>query len=616
MAAMHTEVKFDYETSKALYMAQVKKCFDEDSTHSETTIQKTIMKLKASAKTHLHKNYEVSYSFGREILIEKRKLPEDTIVQVLTFEDVFDIFIKYHIGNNHMGGRQHLSQIEKKLLFSYKFPVICLSLLVKNCNVCKSRHRKPVATVNKVSSVYVTVMIQKKKYPAFRYLLIYIDRATDFIFLRPLKQKTDLEISMEIFKILMQCGPPQKLCLYGYNRDFNKKVGSVLRQVCPMFDFSIEYRSANFDPSAVVIDKLYDWMNQNASVMWEIGCSIVQRELNTSLQQKIHRTEDSNDLSPHDLVYGKNTSETELPTIQTYNQGFASENSVIKLFSDPNEPDRYVFKKSETSKSGAASHYRNLETVVDDDIVELRIPSPENYELDLLSQFEDSEISQEVIDDTVKESKTLKSKPQRASSISDNLHVRMEDESEGLLFTDAITSNKKEEIVNRVKDSAGEPSENILDLNTPFGNMIKTNKNKINQTLHPLHDNDVPNNSIASIRIEANNSMDIPDLDCEVFTDSDISCNLDLSEGRIDNEKGEKNSQEISHRKMSLRSAKKVDISMEKTTEDLRIDDGEEMNGEREDEDLIYNPDVALREEKDPLDIDEETTQPIDIIMV
>lgn len=335
--ARQDKFAYNYDLSKADYMAKIKKCFDEDSTHSETVIRKTIEILKGPVKTHLHKNYEVSNAFGREILIKKSKSPADPKVQVLTFEDVFDVFIKYHIGNNHNGGHHHLLDVEKNLNCSFNYPTICLSILVMTCNVCKSRSRKS-KKLNKISSVYVTVMIQRRKLPDFRYILIYIDRATNFVIIRSLRQKSDMEVSMEIFKIMTQFGPPQKLCLHGYNRQLNQRIGVILRQACHMFSFSIEYRSACFDPSAYVISKLQEWMVKNASMSWEIGCSVVQNDLNKELKQKIH-SEKFMDLSPYELFYGK-------------------------IY-----PARGM--KSKTRKGVAAQW-----NYPDDDAVELRIPKP------------------------------------------------------------------------------------------------------------------------------------------------------------------------------------------------------------------------------------------------
>lgn len=373
---------FDYDLSKSKYMAYVKKCFDEESTHSEDTIKKTIAALKASEKTHLHKYYEIVFAFGREILTEIRKTPNDPQVQVLSFEDVFDIFIKYHLSNNHRGGRQHLTHVEKQLITLYNYPSVCLSLLVKSCNVCRSKTIKPAKTYTKICSVYITLMIQKETRVNCKYLLIYIDKSTDFVVIRPLCQKLDTEVAMEIFKILMQFGPPKKLCMYGHNKDFNIKVGLHLRQVCPMFNFSIEYRSSNLDPSAYVVNKVHEWMSENNSISWEIGCSAVQKELNMIRLKS--RTGENENITPFQLLYDRKGITNPIST------------EMANMYSKCGQVSEMRFKtKEEENTSDKTLQIENPEVVViEDDVVELRIPNTENYNQDLLSQFEDSEASQ------------------------------------------------------------------------------------------------------------------------------------------------------------------------------------------------------------------------------
>lgn len=119
---------------------------------------------------------------------------------------------------------------------------------------------------------------------SFKYLLVYKDYQTKFIQLRPLTA-TDLveEISLELVKIFCDFSPPKSV--YVQNEIINI-FEAVLDRLNEVFEpkISLEISDVNemvLSTSSIELS-LNDWMLNQKSDAWSIGCHFVQWEINNT----------------------------------------------------------------------------------------------------------------------------------------------------------------------------------------------------------------------------------------------------------------------------------------------------------------------------------------------
>lgn len=255
-------IEVNYEQSKKDFLSLAEENLDHG--HSKQLFQKHSKKnidmiiAQKLVNPHLHAKYKVvGKPDGTNVLALKQKL-QTSIVQILCWEDIFDLFMPLHV-MNHGGRNSIVNQIRRNGLnydVIYKYPIQSLSYFRQSCNVCVQKQDKFILPkACQTCEVHIIAMVQTRPGETFRYLLIYVEQWTQYVVLRPLTARNDLEIAMELLKIFTQFGPPIKLTIHGYNPTLTEKVAKTLNILCPYFKMKTEHQPVRYELPTVIIDK-------------------------------------------------------------------------------------------------------------------------------------------------------------------------------------------------------------------------------------------------------------------------------------------------------------------------------------------------------------------------
>ncbi|XP_073960838.1 KRAB-A domain-containing protein 2-like [Choristoneura fumiferana] len=314
-SASQTETEFDYEGVKKKYMRQIELFyFNKKLGTNAPWTRKVVEKIKSVIKegirlleigyrsqlgtNRIMEKYEIYTENGEQKLIFKRKTPDDHIIRIVGAEDCFDIVVDAHIKTDHGG----YDKIIKTLRHMYCIPKTSIDFIVASCNVClmnnsESRRKADNRTSQVFHDVGQVSLINMCLEPdhEFKFILFYLDRSTKFMLLRPLVTNTFNEVAMELLKIFLDIGPPQRLGTY--DRVYFGKVLSLVRAAYGNFhNISLILPVKLPEISAIdVKNMLKKWQQQSGSRNWAMGCYMVQWENNC--------TNTSDDRSPYETVF-------------------------------------------------------------------------------------------------------------------------------------------------------------------------------------------------------------------------------------------------------------------------------------------------------------------------
>lgn len=127
----------------------------------------------------LHARYEVIKKDGKNILVMKGK-SWNSHIQILSWEDMFDIFMPLHVQSGHRGKdilHKEILEYSKKHNVEYRFPTFCLYYFRRLCALCVQNNGKlSVLQESRIGVVHVIPMVATRAGEKFRYLLIYVDK--------------------------------------------------------------------------------------------------------------------------------------------------------------------------------------------------------------------------------------------------------------------------------------------------------------------------------------------------------------------------------------------------------------------------------------------------------
>ncbi|XP_063392619.1 KRAB-A domain-containing protein 2-like [Cydia fagiglandana] len=237
------------------------------------------------AKYKVAHKYEVIEQNGEEILICKRILPDDPIVQIVPAEDCFDILVDAHLQTKHGGKDKMLSTIKKG---KYVVPKTSIDFLLVVCKVCNLNGRTKRRADERIPRIFNSrgqvslVDMTEEPDNQFKHILCYIDRFTSFMLLRPLMTDTVQETAMELLKIFFDFGPPEKL--ETYNRPFFNQVMSIINTAHSEFNISLvlPVKMPDINPLDVK-EMLRKWQTETGSSNWAMGCYMVQWNNNSEI---------------------------------------------------------------------------------------------------------------------------------------------------------------------------------------------------------------------------------------------------------------------------------------------------------------------------------------------
>lgn len=240
--------------------------------------------------------YEFEDKEGKNIVTMKRKGKNEPLLQVLSFEGIYDVLMELHIDYDHESNTFLQTATENK----YSIPSICYDLIQEACNICRedSTRLTGASRTGIVSFIHHMKLRQTAYYNS---VLIYIDEYTEFIIIRPTRSFDVVDMSTELFKIFMEFGPPGKVYMNIKESEFSLSIKTIMENVCPSCKIIFDYVDDELSMSFSVMDAIGNWMKEVKSTSWEIGCFEVQRRLNTKMKTMFPLS--NMPVSAHDLFF-------------------------------------------------------------------------------------------------------------------------------------------------------------------------------------------------------------------------------------------------------------------------------------------------------------------------
>ena len=139
----------------------------------------------------------------------------------------------------------------------------------------------------------------------YKWLLVYQDHFTKFVQLRPLKNKSAVEVASALLDIFSIFGVPAIL-QSDNGREFRNQIVTALKLMWPDMQFvhgrarHPQSQGSTERANADIKKMLATWMRDNKSLRWSIGCKFVQL-------QKNHSFHSANKCSPYKAIFGIET---------------------------------------------------------------------------------------------------------------------------------------------------------------------------------------------------------------------------------------------------------------------------------------------------------------------
>ena len=139
----------------------------------------------------------------------------------------------------------------------------------------------------------------------FKWLLVYQDHFTKFVQLRPLKNKSAIEVAKALLDIFTIIGVPAIL-QSDNGKEFRNQVVRALKEMWPDMNFvhgrarHPQSQGSTERAKADIKKMIATWMRDNKSLKWSIGCKFVQL-------QKNHCHHSANKCSPYKATFGIET---------------------------------------------------------------------------------------------------------------------------------------------------------------------------------------------------------------------------------------------------------------------------------------------------------------------
>lgn len=229
---------------------------------------------------------------GTYKLVSRSKMFPDKYLEVLAWEDCFDVIVKAHRLHGHRGGPPKMlyKYVQKK----YIIDKIWIALLLRACNVCKSSANifptPPLRMLQYYKCYQVLIKSVRFEHDSpFGSILIVVEKMSNFVQVRPVSNihAPMQEVTLELLKIFADFGIPN---LIETNISYIENVRTYLKSFfndndirIPSFIGLAENNLPWFD---LVIVNLQDWMNVSGSKNWALGCQIVQWQINNKSQEK------------------------------------------------------------------------------------------------------------------------------------------------------------------------------------------------------------------------------------------------------------------------------------------------------------------------------------------
>lgn len=302
--ARQSKRQFDYFIVKKKYLAKILEVSRLQSAQSyfndvdiwnmdQEWIENTISELRKceeqvklgqtiGVENQLWNKYQIARDGDKDILILKPKGPYDPVIEVLSYNDSFDVLVDTHKMTGH-GGPEKMSDMIKK---HYSMPSQCAAIFTSVCNICQSvkevPKKKPALQQN--HKVYVDILdFRMCPDGDFNYLLTYVNKKSGFTLLRPLMKANMIygdEAALELLNIFLNFGPPGAICVAHERYHFFKSLLDITSLLCDC-DIVICKRRKSVE-AARVLRSLQEWMMNTHCPNWAIACRLLQWKINCS----------------------------------------------------------------------------------------------------------------------------------------------------------------------------------------------------------------------------------------------------------------------------------------------------------------------------------------------
>ena len=195
-------------------------------------------------------------------------------------EEIFDVIFEAHCSCNHGDGKRTYAIVKESVdnIFLWECLLVTKLCFCKRTKDRLSKSRKTSSPQTKAGEIQ---LINMESIPdkGFRWLLLYRDDATKFLFSRPLKSRDCDEIAFELLYLFLNHGAPLFFNT-SLSRNFTLKLLKNLYTLwpeCPTV-FGQQLQSDNHPEFLKNLEK---WMKESKSTSWTVGSAFVTSALNS-----------------------------------------------------------------------------------------------------------------------------------------------------------------------------------------------------------------------------------------------------------------------------------------------------------------------------------------------
>ncbi|XP_044741411.1 KRAB-A domain-containing protein 2-like [Chrysoperla carnea] len=235
--------------------------------------------------------YDVYERDGNSFLI-KKKLKLQKTIYVICYEDLYDRLYETHVRiTNHA----RLDKMRKYINSRMSIPRPALNIFLKCCKACdiiKETHQPKVKVIQPLKYTRGQIdLIDFQSLPdhEYKWILLYKDIKTNFIFLRPLQTKRASETAIELLKIFLETGAPNIL-QSSNGPEFVEQIIEELRSLWPECVQVRARRTLQIERSEKNIEELLRaWIAQHKLMRWSLGLYYVQWQKNTNFTENSNK---------------------------------------------------------------------------------------------------------------------------------------------------------------------------------------------------------------------------------------------------------------------------------------------------------------------------------------
>ncbi|XP_031767155.2 KRAB-A domain-containing protein 2-like [Galleria mellonella] len=274
-------IVFNYDSARKNYLQRIRIFYKNNSVSRKdrSSLDHVIKDILSEGQhSKFAKKYEVVKENGKKILILRRTEKSRGIIQVIPPEECFDILVDVHRITGHC-----YSNMMKVINKYYSIPSFCVNLffreVIKSISTNDSLNNKD----NKDHTQVEIIDMSKEPDGKFTKILLYHNKRTDFIVLKPIMNNDPNEVALELLNIFLDFGTPAKLFLLRVSFLFFNEVLDVLKQISPNFEHLVveTTRHYNMKFQTLITKSLDIWMTTCGSKNWSIACHVLQWKLNT-----------------------------------------------------------------------------------------------------------------------------------------------------------------------------------------------------------------------------------------------------------------------------------------------------------------------------------------------